>query len=452
MRSQRALSICTWGALAAAGGVAFILPDGLGIQSAAAQVSPYMDLTGLIRDFRESHSDFGPFVAANYAHVPNNVNFTTDSGGRPSWKTGGFKVASNRQWKDYSTNNIAPHLYQRMPDVHLGVDYPLPTVNGCGNKTVACRVYCANPEIIKGVGMYLAAPPSTSVRFALYTDSAGNPGTLLRQSVTAPEGTPGMPPKFIERLFTSPVSVAAGYYWIAVTNNMPNPNFYRGPGTGTIKIKNNNYTPEPGFPNSFGAASSTISGRMSFYAVCEPKIVNCGGVHDTMGTPGVASNASVSGELSFATWFRDVPGVNQSGLHRILLRRNGSGVYEYLNNNFWPIDGLLLGNEVGQRNPYFTYEIDATFTYDACAGQFLQFEGADDCWMFIDGRMVIDLGGLSPRIVQHLQFDRHGMIDGTVHRLQIFYAQRNASTSVFRLRTNVPLTTSLMPAVTAAFD
>ena len=111
-------------------------------------------------------------------------------------------------------------------------------------------------------------------------------------------------------------------------------------------------------------------------------------------------------------WFRDSSEVGDPWFHKtvesdtlyttlneratITLVRDDEGVYEYLDNTFHPIDGSLLGNEGDDHNNFFTYAIRAEFTYEQCTGQFVEFMGTDDAWLFIDGNMVMEILGLSP--------------------------------------------------------
>ncbi|MHC5023871.1 MAG: DUF7305 domain-containing protein, partial [Planctomycetota bacterium] len=118
---------------------------------------------------------------------------------------------------------------------------------------------------------------------------------------------------------------------------------------------------------------------------------NCLTVEDTEGLGGIASDGGISGSASFDEWYNDVLGVNLSLPHAITLVRNGDGVYEYLNSGFHPIDGQLFGNEGDIHNRFYTYAIEAEFTFNACTGQFVSFQGGDGMWLFIDGQMVIDL-------------------------------------------------------------
>ncbi|NJL32218.1 MAG: fibro-slime domain-containing protein [Phycisphaerales bacterium] len=113
------------------------------------------------------------------------------------------------------------------------------------------------------------------------------------------------------------------------------------------------------------------------------------------------SNDTIWSEESFNQWYRDVPGVNLSTPYTVKLS-NGSdsvgGIYSYSNNRFFPIDGQFFGNEGckdnsgKERNFHFTFELRNSFNYRA--GQRFTFIGDDDVWVYINGKKVIDIGGV----------------------------------------------------------
>ena len=170
-----------------------------------------------------------------------------------------------------------------------------------------------------------------------------------------------------------------------------------------------------------------------------PVVVIGGSPGDSAGAAGSADNGGITDAVTFSQWYRDVLGENLSTTHTITLTRDVSGVYEYLDDAFYPIDGMLFGNAGEPRNNYFTYTISAEFTYQSCAGQFVEFTGADDLWLFINGELAMDAGGVAPMVAQYLDLDRLGLADGATHRLELFYAHRQPISSVFRLRTDLVL-------------
>jgi fibro-slime domain-containing protein len=180
---------------------------------------------------------------------------------------------------------------------------------------------------------------------------------------------------------------------------------------------------------------------------------------DNPGTYGNSSNGAVQSVSSFSQWFRDVPGVNLSTVWDMPMTLETSGTYagsySYETNDFfpfYPIDGELFGNGPDEHNFYFTFEVVATFTYDADAGQFLKFKGDDDTWLFIDGKMTMDHGGITGSRENHVDFNRLGLTDGETYDLRFFHAERKQPQSQFHLWTNVMLQEGSTPSISSAFD
>ena len=74
--------------------------------------------------------------------------------------------------------------------------------------------------------------------------------------------------------------------------------------------------------------------------------------------------------------------------------------------------GLDAGR--GLTNPFatpgFTSEFRTTFKYKG--GETFTFEGDDDVWVFVDGKMALDLGGLHQSMQKSFSVDEFAAANG----------------------------------------
>ncbi|NLD94955.1 MAG: fibro-slime domain-containing protein [Fibrobacter sp.] len=179
-----------------------------------------------------------------------------------------------------------------------------------------------------------------------------------------------------------------------------------------------------------------------------------GMVQNTLGSTGIPVTNPDSTTATIEEWF--TPQIFDNGYtneycYDLELQKNSEGLYEFDTNAFFPLDDFSFLDAAQtvpnpnrdasqQHNYHFTMELGCEFEY--VKGQTFYFRGDDDVWVFINNKLVVDIGGIHNPISGYVKLDTLGLTEGETYPFKLFFAERRCCGSNFRMVTSINLRTS----------
>lgn len=223
-------------------------------------------------------------------------------------------------------------------------------------------------------------------------------------------------------------------------------------------FKSKNYGPEKkGHPDFYTGGSCSSNWLEPFPGLVEEELNEFG--KPQLSSEELGGECFIQSEESFASWYREPESSSAfSGYSKVvtdslvLTLQEETGIYLFDAPFFLPLTGrgwmseeipaadreAAEGEKEGIGNFLFTTEARYWFEYDPDLEAKLSFYGDDDVWVFVGGKLALDLGGTHGTADGSFVLDDAtgaslGLEKGRVYEIAVFHAERNPTLSSFKL-------------------
>ncbi len=474
-------------AVAVIAGLALLRPHISQIQpkSARADTPPAsFPLVGIVRDFRPGHPDFDTKMVDDLKYSVGNIAPAL-VGDFPVYV--GTGVELDKPARDAKGRAIAPRLTSASPVT----DFKIQGASVTSDKPFAAKITVLGAAISAGGAYDLMVSTRINVGnesfepFGPYdlavsgnVNDAGNPRDTVLPSMIWPgmnltvdgrswnRNNPGYAsPKdgdWHEEMEINSAQPKGQVFALRDGDNVPNVKGFLGqadakamlqgyfdPGTEKMTLKSNQVIylfelgvtdhSSPAFDSQDLVVLVDLASDPSYFEDPTTPPPPCVTINDTPAELDGPDSGGITSAGTFKHWFDRAVGENVSDKLVLMMQRDAEGNYVYATDNWHPIDGDLYGNQGLPYNRGFTFVFDASTAYENCGKQFIEVVCDGDAWLFVNGQLVLDLGGVHEKEGQFVDIDRLGLKDGDPVRVQFFTAQRDEEHAAFSLKTNMVL-------------
>jgi fibro-slime domain-containing protein len=207
-----------------------------------------------------------------------------------------------------------------------------------------------------------------------------------------------------------------------------------------IALPTSGNTRHPDF-EIFAGSAATLNLVQSTLDLSDHKPVFAGNCIAPGVTTACPYNQQLTTEANFDQWYNDIVGVNLSIAVQLPFTQGAGNTYSYVDNSLFPFTGggwVAAGNENASGGNNFGFTSEARYWFEYQGGEVLDFFGDDDLWVFVNGYLAVDVGGLHPQTAGDVTLDAaaataYQLQVGNIYEISLFHAERHTNASNFEL-------------------